>query len=245
MNDHQQDTGHEVLDELTAGEIRNIVFSDNSTVQERFKELCGSEIEKAVLALAEAHAAFQELQPTVVLDERTGTVQFFIHVAINSILCSLHHLVSGYPIAAGNLMRHFTESLAMALMCADEKTGVYQVYAQDLANYPIQKAPKRLRKKEIKRVLQESMKFDSEGWEGLLKIARLYDQLSHVSGVTLAHQLMFGEDGGLVIGAEFDPKKKEQYLSDVVRRRSAAESLAHIIPIIMGVLPSEPPDEAI
>ena len=63
MNNHQQHTGHEVLDELTPDEIRKIVFSDNSTVQERFQELCGSEIEKAVLALAEAHTTFQKLQP--------------------------------------------------------------------------------------------------------------------------------------------------------------------------------------
>ena len=104
MKNHQQ-TGHKVLNELTADEIRNMVFGDNKTVQEQFKELCGSEIERAVLALTEAYAVFQKLQPTVVLDKRTATVQFFIHVAINSILCSLHHLVSGYPMAAGNVPR--------------------------------------------------------------------------------------------------------------------------------------------
>ncbi len=241
-NDHSA-PNHHVIDDLTPEEIRNLVFDTNNQVYEKFKALCNDEIERAIEAIAQAHETFRDKQPKVVLDERTGTVQLFVHVAINSILSSLHHLVSGYPIAAGHLMRHFTEALAMALMCADEATGIYQVYDQHRSTYAVQSAPGRLRKKKIRRALEKSMKFDSAGWEGVLKLAKLYDELSHVSSLALAHQIIFSEEGGTVLGAEFDPEKKKHYRDDVIRRRSAAESLAHIIPIIMDTLPQKPKDD--
>ena len=231
---------HAILDELTPDHIRNAIFGDNGVVQRRFRELFGEEIDRAIAALAKAHSEFQRLQAGIALEPRAATVQLFIHAAINSIIVSLHHLVSGYPISSGHMMRHYTESIAMALMCSDERTRVYKRYEADRKTFPVQKAPGMLRQNNIKNPLKESLGFEPDAWETILQIAALYGQLSHASALALGHQLMLTETGGLIIGAEFDPAKADVYGSDVVRRRSAAESLAHIIPIIMNVLPKKP-----
>lgn len=224
---------------MDAPDIEEIVWGLNESTQLLFRTHFGAELALAAQTLSNAYAKFQELQTTVVLDERNATVQLFIHVALSSVISSLHHLVSGYPIASGHMMRHFTESIAMALMCSNEATGVYQVYQADPGTFAVQKAPEMLRKKKIRKALAESMSFDPEAWETVLKMAELYDTLSHASATTLGFHMLFTEEGGLILGSEFDPAKIDQYRSDVVRRRSAAQSLAHIIPIIMGSLPKK------
>jgi len=219
------------------GEFRGILWSSNSRVQAWFKEQFGDELELAAQSLGQAYFTFKRLQPSVARDERSATVQMFLHVAIASVAASLHHLVSGYPIAAGHMMRHYTEAIAMALMCSNEKTGVYQRYATDRKSFPVHKAPEMLRRTKIKRELTQSIGFDSKAWETVLQIAELYDSLSHASALSLGFHMLFTEESGLILGSEFDPAKSKEYRSDIVRRRTAAQSLAHIIPIIMGSLP--------
>lgn len=221
-------------------EFRNIVWSANSQVQGLFKSHFGQEVERAIENLGDAYSTFKDLQDPVVLNERTATVQMFLHVAIGSVAASLHHLVSGYPIAAGHMMRHYTEAIAMALMCSNEDTGVYQRYAADRASFPVHKAPESLRRKKVKNALAQSIGFDASAWETVLKIAELYDSLSHASALALGFHMLFTEQGGLVLGGEFDPSKVAEYESDIIRRRSAAESLAHVVPLVMECLPKKP-----
>jgi hypothetical protein len=138
------------------------------------------------------------------------------------------------------MMRHYTEAIAMALMCSNEDTGVYQRYAKDRAAFPVHKAPESLRRKKIKNALVHSIGFDASAWETVLEIAELYDTLSHASALALGFHMHFTDEGGLVLGAEFDPSKLSEYESDVIRRRSAAESLAHVVPLVMDCLPKKP-----
>src|SRR6266581_5943636 len=209
---------------ISANEVREIVWGSNAEAQTLFKQHFGDEIERAVHVLGGAYADFQRLQASVSLDERTATVQMFIHVALASVIASLHHLVSGYPIAAGHMMRHYTEAIAMALMCSNEKTGVYRRYAADRKSFPVHKAPEMLRRAKIKRELAESISFDAEAWETVLQLAQLYDSLSHASALSLGFHMLFTEESGLILGSEFDPAKLNEYRSDIVRRRTAAQS---------------------
>ena len=140
-------------------------------------------------------------------------------------------------------MRQYTEAIAMALMCSNESIGVYQHYAADRQSFPIQKAPEMLRRSKIKRALKESISFDAAAWETVLQIAQLYDTLSHASALSMGFHMLFTEEGGLIIGSAFDPSKIEEYRSDIIRRRTAAQSLAHIIPIVMNVLPRRKPQD--
>src|SRR5438094_3126348 len=134
---------------ISPNEVREIVWGSNAEVQGLFKQHFGDEIERTVHLLGDAYADFQRLQASVSLDERTATVQMFIHVALASVIASLHHLVSGYPIAAGHMMRNYTEAIAMALMCSDESTGIYEKYAADRRNFPVHKSPEMLRRKKV------------------------------------------------------------------------------------------------
>jgi hypothetical protein len=168
---------------------------------------------------------------------QTATLELFFHAAVNSVLCSLHHLVSGYPIAAGNLMRHYTESVAMALLCLDPSLGVLDAYTRQRRECPVHDAPRRLRRRNVRSALKAKLEFDPAAWETVLEIARLYDQLSHASALSLAHQMMVDTDNMMIIGSEYDPANKEPYRQDLVRRASAAESLAHLIDVTITILP--------
>ena len=211
---------------ITTGEIRDAVFGTNVTVHAQFRSHFGEELERAIAALTDGYREFQRLQSDVAVSE---------HAA--SVLASLHHLVSGYSIASGHMMRQFTESVAMALLCLDARTGVYAHYADHPDTYPVHRAPERLRRREVRRVLEERVEFLPDAWEVVLKMADLYDFFSHASVVALTFHTLRGPSGGAVLGAEFDAGKLELYRSDIVRRRSAAESLAQLAPVVMRALP--------
>jgi hypothetical protein len=141
------------------------------------------------------------------------------------------------------MMRHFVESIAMAMLCADERTGVYQRYNANRSQFDVNSSLHLITKRANKKLLAESLGFDAGAWTTILEMVKLYDTLSHASVLALGFQMLFTEEGGLIVGAGFDPEKTEQYRSDFVRRRTAARSLQHIVPIILGVLPPRPKQE--
>ena len=231
---------------VTVRDLREIRDVDNMevwrsrfdhTVQDRFRSEFPAEIERAIAGITAAHRALDLFRSQLQGSNQMATIDLFFHSAVNSVLCSLHHLVSGYPIAAGNLMRHYTESVAMALLCLDSSIGVLDAFSRDRKHYPVHDAPTKLRKKTVRRILEAKLAFDPDAWETVLEIAELYDQLSHASALSLGFQLMVDTDDMMIIGSEYDPAKREPYRSDLVRRASAAESLAHLIEVATGILP--------
>lgn len=221
--------------------VREIVFSSNRATQEHFRSDFSDLIERTITAIAGAHRELDLFRATVVGDQRSATLELFVHAALNAVVCSTHHLVSGFPIAAGNLMRHYTESVAMALLCMDPSLGVLQEFNRDRRRYPVHRAPEKLRQKRVRSALKARMGFDAEAWETVLQIAELYDQLSHSSALSLGHQLLLDTDHGMIVGSEYDPAKKDVYRGDLLRRASAAESLDHLINVVTNVLPSRGP----
>lgn len=217
--------------------VRDHLFASNALVQHRFRAEFPAEIERAVAGVAAAHRALDLFRHRLQGSNQTATLELFFHSAVNSVLCSLHHLVSGYPIAAGNLMRHYTESVAMALLCLEPSLGVLDQYTRSRKTFPVHDAPTKLRKGKVRSALKAKLQFDAAAWETVLEIARLYDQLSHASALSLGHQLMLDTDDMMIIGGEYDPAKREPYRSDLIRRASAAESLAHLIEVATSILP--------
>ena len=217
--------------------VRNHLFASNAEAQARFRAQFPVEIERAVAGITAAHRALDLFRHRVRGSNQTATLELFFHSAVNSVLCSVHHLVSGYPIAAGNLMRHYTESVAMALLCLEPSLGVLDAYSRNRKQFPVHDAPTKLKKGKVRSALKAKLQFDPAAWDTVLEIAKLYDQLSHASALSLAHQLMLDTDNIVIIGSEYDPAKKEPYRSDLIRRASAAESLAHLIHVAMGILP--------
>jgi hypothetical protein len=193
--------------------------------------------QRTIVGVAGAHRELDFFRATVLGDQRSATLELFFHSALNAVLTSTHHLVSGFPIAAGNLMRHYTESVAMALLSLDPSIGVLNSFSQDRRRYPVQKAPEKLQQRRVRAILQRLMGFDAAAWETVLQISELYDQLSHASALSLAHQLLLDTEHGMIVGSEYDPARRDVYGDDLLRRATAAESLDHLISVVTGILP--------
>jgi hypothetical protein len=129
-------------------------------------------------------------------------------------------------------MRHYTESVALALLCLDPDSGVPQAMAAGKVPFPVQSAPHKLRQKKVRRVLKERIEFDAAAWDTVLQISKLYDEFSHSSLFALAHHQLLGQNNLFILGSEYDPARREFYRSDLVRRASAAEALAHLIEVV-------------
>jgi hypothetical protein len=214
---------------FSSAKVREAIFASNASVQARFRAEYSVEIDHVVKGIAAAHRELDRFRVTAPSDQQAVALELLLHSAINSLLVSTHHLVSGYPISSGNLMRHFTESVAMALLCLEPKLGVLTRFIEAESQYPVHTAPTKLRQKSVRAALKKRIGFDPTAWETVLKISELYDEYSHASQLSLASHLLLDEENLFILGSEFDPAKREFYRSDLVRQRTAAEALAHFI----------------
>src|SRR2546428_3743293 len=105
--------------------VRHAVFDSNTTVQDRFRSEFPAEIERAIAGITAAHRALDLFRSQLQGSNQMATIDLFFHSAVNSVLSSLHHLVSGYPIAAGKLVGPFTESGPKALLLFQSLIGEF------------------------------------------------------------------------------------------------------------------------
>jgi len=179
-------------------------------------------------------ALFQQEHEGTTNSARSDTVHMFIHSAISALFASLHHLVSGHPIAAAHMMRHFFESAAMALLCADQRIDVFVRYAMNPDSYPVDQAPARVARKDVGKILKAAIGFDRDGWVKNLDMGKLADRLSHTSYLALGHQVLFDQNYDFVIGSHFDTGKLTIYQADLSRLESAASAFREAIPLLMA-----------
>jgi hypothetical protein len=214
---------------LTAADVRGLVFADNADAQANFQRYFASDIRRAVGSITSAYNLYRKLELQVGTDKRIGTAVLFVHAACNSLITSLHFLVSGFPISAGNLMRQYAEAVAMALLCAVPETGVYQRYSASPKSYAVHKATDMLLRDKVSHRLKSSLGFNREGWRTIIALNDLYNRLSHTSSLALAHLFVLGPGGGLIIGSQFDVGKRREYRSEISRISSAAERLQDLV----------------
>jgi len=130
--------------------VRSLVYSSNQRVQAEFKSRHGTMIERSIKGIKAAHDSLDLLRHRLKDkgDEQVATIELFFHSAINSVLCAVHLLVSGYPTPAGNLMRQFTEAIAMALLCLDSDSNVMERFTSNPKGFSVDAAPTMLRNNE-------------------------------------------------------------------------------------------------
>ncbi len=220
--------------------VRGLVFSSNQRVQEEFKRHHNEMIERAVKGIKSAHDSLDLLRYRLRErgDVQVATIELFFHAAINSVLCAVHLLVSGYPTSAGNLMRQYTEAIAMALLCLDNDSNVLQRFTHNPKGFPVDEAPTMLRNKKRREALKRLIAFDPDAWETALELKQIYDAWSHSSAHSLAHALALGTERGMILGGEFDQDKEDHgaYAGDLRRYATAAESLAQLIEVTSTAL---------
>ncbi len=137
--------------------------------------------------------------------------------AANSLLTSFHLFINGFQIPAGNLMRHWSEALAMALLCSDSRIDTLKVLEENPSQFPVQKAMNLVMRDKNARILGIS----KEAWMEFSRANDLYQEYSHASVLSLATTAMMSNPGGLIIGGEFDHGKLSAYEKEFSRRISA------------------------
>lgn len=224
-------------DFMTLGDVRQVVFADNSATRKRFWSNFSKEIRSTMSLLALAQNDFRRLEQVTAVEHRPATVLLFVHGAFNNVVTSLHLLVSGFPVPAGNMMRHYSESLAMAMLCAVEKCGIYERYRSKDAPFRAHKAVSTATQGKMAKCLEEALGVDPTMWKRYAQLMKFFDGHSHASDLTMSYGLMFGGEGGLVLGAEFDPKKRMQYKAELSARKQAAHILRDVITRVAPLLP--------
>ena len=231
-------TRPQLIDHVPEDLVASMVYSPNAETQARFRADHGEMIQRAIRGIYDAHSALERFRSHFKGDLRTGTIDLFLHSAVHSVLCATHHLVSGYPVAAGNMMRHHTEAVSMALLCLDQTSGVLEAFSANRKGFAVDNAPTRLRQRKRRQALKTLIEFDEEAWEKVLELNELYSALSHASALSLAHTLMLSTDTGMILGSEYDPSKSDAYAKDLRRCTTAAESLANLIGVIIAATPA-------
>lgn len=208
--------------------MRRIVFHDHADVRAAFSAALPSEIEEAIACLTTAYSAFQDLQRTVLLDERSATAHMFLHTALNSLVSALHLLISGFLAPAGNQMRQFGEALAMAMLCAEPTNGTFESYSSLGERYPFHKAVGRVGNAGIRKKLG----ITADGWGAFQRITGFYDRFSHASTFSVAGHIVFDKPGSVVLAGEYDPGKRFIYEVELRRIHSAAQRALTAVHIV-------------
>src|SRR6266498_3833650 len=124
---------------LGTEDIRAILLSSNEDTRKKFLQDYGPEIDKFVSEIARSYNRLEEMPSRVPHDKRSAWVDEFLFTAFNSLLTSFHLLISGFNIPSGNLMRHYGEATAMALLLSHRRINVFDLLEKDF-RFPVQKA---------------------------------------------------------------------------------------------------------
>ncbi len=208
----------------SADQVRSLVLSDHSHTRQQFIDHFGAELDSLVASLARAFGAYRDVDDQSGLGTRASYVAAFFFTALNCLVTSSQLFLAGMLIPAGNLMRQYGESVAMALLCSAPQLDVLARLERDPKRFPIHTSLDLVNRRAARRALA----VDHDGWERFHGITKWYDNFSHPSLLVLQSQIMFSSEGMNSIGGEFDGAKTEQYRIELVRRRSAADLLVNI-----------------
>ena len=186
------------------------------------------QIEEAVSAIADAQTSLEMFRSTLEGDLRIATVDAFLHSCVYSLVAALHHLVTGYGVGCGHMLRHVYESVAMAALCCDQDSQVFEAFTNDRTGYRVDQAPDKLRRPKVKKRLDTLLSIDADAWASHLDRNLDFQRRSHTTGLTLAFQVMLDSDDMMIIGGEYDSGKDHAYESDLKRIKGLAHDVANL-----------------
>jgi len=226
---------------LSAEDIRAILFSGNEDTRKKFLQHFGSEIDSFVSEIERSYNRLQEMPPRVRHDKRSAWVDEFLFAAFNSLLTSFHLLISGFNIPSGNLMRHYGEATAMALLLSHRQINTFDLLEKNF-RFSVQKALNIVKRNRNAQLLGVS----EQGWEKFIEITSFYDQYSHPSVFAAASTHIFSLPGSRQVGGEFDLEKKDYYQKEIRLTISAAQRLYETIEVVEHhLVNSKPPNQSL
>jgi hypothetical protein len=213
--------------DATFEEFQAVVFSGNDEILRQFQDQFGAEIDRACRSLHGAYSAFRHLEDVSPKTRRASAVQIFAFHALDGIVSSTALLIRGSTVSSGNLMRHFTEGVAVALLFSHSHIESFNLWMASPQTFPFDSAPQIL----LRRRNRELLKLDHKAWQAYVRLARWYSSLSHASNAAIGANLLFSSSHVALSGG-FDPAKGDYYRAELTRRASGAESLRNILHVL-------------
>ena len=229
-------------EKLTNEEIRAIILSTNEDVRKQFLQYFGSEVDNFVSNLTRVYDRMRGMAARVPHDRRSAWADEFLFTAFNSLLTSFHLIISGFNVPSGNLMRHYAEAVAMALLLSHRQIDTFVSIDKDPQKFSVHKALDLVRKKRNARLLG----IDGPGWLKFQELTSFYDQYSHPSVFAVSSGHSFSLSGYRQIGGEFDTAKLDAYRKEISLRISAGQRLYETVEVVENhLVNSEPPNQAL
>jgi hypothetical protein len=225
---------------LSDDEIRRAILNDDSDVRAEFVAVFGAQVDPIVRQAGVVHRELARMEH-IQRSERTNLVYAYVHAALNNVCSSTALLVAGYPLASGHLMRHYGECVAMALLIMDEGSGVLEALSEHPEDFRVSSSLSRLEEPNTAERLRSLLGFDAEAWRSFKKHTSFYHNFSHASLFSLFYHLEPGEPGRLIIGARFDPEKKDYTSKELTARHSALVSLHDLVEAACRLALPQPP----
>jgi hypothetical protein len=212
---------------LAATALQAVLTQANDNSRSQFLAHFSTEIEELAKALSQAHRRFVLINSRVPQDERSGLTQAFLYSAFDALVSATHLLIFGHLLAAGNLMRNWGESVAMALLCSNDRLSDFELFARDPSKYATHKAIDRLGNRKVAKFLD----VNPEGLAVFKEINGFYNEHSHASAWAISARGIQDASGNLTLAGEFDPGKLDYYRHQLSLRRSACDRLFEIMVI--------------
>lgn len=227
-------------EQLTNDEIRAIILSTNEDVRNHFLQYFSVEVNNLVSTLRGVYDRMQEMPARVRHDRRSAWSDEFLFTAFNSLLTSFHLLISGFSVPSGNLMRHYGEAVAMALLLSHRQIDTFDLIDKDPQKFSVHKALDLVRRKRNARLLG----INGPGWRKFEELTSFYDQYSHPSVFAVSSGHSFSSPGYRQIGGEFDTAKLDAYRKEINLRISAGQRLYETVEVVeKHLIDSKPPNQ--
>lgn len=211
---------------LSREDFVKVILSGTAETEAQFKERFSQEIETFIDTISNTYKLFREFESGSDKDYRKAYTSAFLFNAIKNITESFTIFLFGFQPAAGNLMRHFFESIAMAMLLSNKDINVFEEYHKDPSRFPVHKSLTYV----SRHVNNGKFRIvNKEAWNKFAEMEKFYDKYSHASALALSHVFHFATKGSIVIGGDFDEDRIEHYRKEIKRYISGAAALKNAI----------------
>lgn len=196
------------------------ITSDDRDVRNEYLERFEAQAKTFSAAMAEALIVWRSIDDHVGKNERLAYVSGLVYTAITLQILSMKLLLSGQPVAAGNLFRQVLESIATALLCSSKDLDVLRRFIDE----------KYLTNNSVRDVLRHRNRLGllEEGVKVLEKAQHFYHKLSHPTKFTIAYVMSFSTKD-LYVGASFDEGKVFAYAKEINGRTGLAKVFPNFV----------------
>lgn len=240
--------------ELRLSDFKKEVLSSSKKPRKEFRRVFSIEVDqftKCIFDAFEYHR--QSVGKWNPNGKRNFWVEKYLQNAIDNLLCSANHFISGYIVASGNLSRQFCESCAMAMIISNPRIKYYErhfvkldtlferleenrsngtgSYAAIVESIKVEISKIQVNQS-IKTVTdnQQNFNINSDAWKSFTRIRNYYHKFSHPSVDLLAKILATPLGTGKVVyGSYYNPEFRGWYKQEMERKIDLAKALKNII----------------